>query len=315
MTNKKTNKSNKLVILLIALSIVVVAAIGVGIYLLAGNDDNDNNDNNTDNTETGGVVEYTVTVLTPLGAPVSDVLVSVHHDNGSDYNVCTQPITTNASGKAVFSLESGKQYSVGLMGYPSVFSAKSGNNRAERYALDSTSTVITLGTNDSANPSSYSIGDFMANFTITDIDGNSYELYELLETKKAVVLNYWFYNCDPCRSEFPAMNSSYNTHKDSMALFALNDLDSLSTVQRYESDKGLSLDMPLVKISGTSQVSSDHFDTRGYYPATIVINCYGQIAYAHSGSVPSVAVWNALFDYFTADSYNGGFVTDINDIL
>lgn len=327
----------KLLLLLLVLSIAICATSCVSVNVdntyetddsadntdstdnTGDTDDTDNSDNTGDNdnggTGTATIVEYTVTVLSPLGVPVPDVTVSVHLDNGSDYNVCTQPVTTDINGRAVFNLEIGKAYSAGITGYPSVFSAKSGNNRAERYALEITGTIITLDTNNSAKPSSYDLGDFMANFTVTDIDGNSYELYELLKTKKAVVLNFWFYNCGYCVLEFPALNAAYNANRDTVEVLAVNDVDGSGKVNSFAADKGLTLDMPVVHTSSTSAVSNDRFETRGYYPATVIINCYGQIAYVHSGAITSADTWDTLFDYFTSDTYDGSLLENINDIL
>ena len=56
--------------------------------------------------------EFSVTVLSPFGKPISNVFVYVHRDGESDYNICTSPVQTDSEGKAKFTLDPGYSYSV-----------------------------------------------------------------------------------------------------------------------------------------------------------------------------------------------------------
>jgi hypothetical protein len=80
---------------------------------------------------------------------------------------------------------------------------------------------------------SYQLGDVMYDFTLTDINGTELTLYELLETKRAVFLNFWYNGCSWCETEFPdivaAYESSYTdangetkAYKDDIAIIAVN---------------------------------------------------------------------------------------------
>ena len=249
--------------------------------------------------------ECTVTVKNPLGLPLSGVTVYLHLDNGSDYNICTEPLTTDSNGKVTFTVDTGYDYSVELYGYPKAYLAKSGFSRAERYALDSDSLEIILGLSDKT-PERYAVGDFASDFTVTDIDGVSYNLYDLLAQKRAVFLNFWYCGCGPCRSEFPALNAAYNTYKDSVELLAVNDNfgagESEDAVREFGQTYGL--DMPLFKTQYGSSVSVSRFGT-GAYPTTVVIDRYGRISMLHVGAITSEAEWNAIFEYYLSDTYNG----------
>lgn len=280
-----------------------------------GNGGNTDNNNDKNDSYVPEYADYTVTVLNVLGQPISGVSVFVHKDGGADYNVCATPTQTDKDGKATFKLETGKLYSVGLLGVPGMYVAKSGNTRAERYALESKETLVVLENNEDYVPAMYKLGDTMPNFTLTDINGNDYELYELLKEKKAVVLNFWFYGCGPCQSEFPALNKAYNNYKSSIEVLAINDYpdDSISKVKNYAKDKKLTLDMPLFKCEYGSRVSLSRIDSIGY-PTTLVIDRYGKICFIHVGAVTSVSDWNKLFAYFTAEDYTSTVIKNFSEI-
>ena len=72
--------------------------------------------------------------------------------------------------------------------------------------------------------SNYKLGDYMGDYTVTDVNGNSYTFSELLTEKKAIVLNFWYINCGPCQMEFPYLQSAY-AKRDDIALIAINPVD------------------------------------------------------------------------------------------
>ena len=294
-------------------------------FVSCNKDQNENPDNveggdNTDNGNNQDFIpavysDYTVTIIDESGEPISDVSVFVHMDGGADYNVCTAPVKTDKDGKAVFNLEEGKLYSVSLVGVHQKYLNKTGKTRADRYIIDTLNTLITLEFNENYVPARYNLGDVMPNFTLTDINGNVYELSALLEEKEAVVLNFWFYGCGPCQSEFPALNSAYNKYKDSIEVLAINDYpdDNLARVKSYAKDKKLTLDMPLFRGEYGSRVSISRFDSNGY-PTTVVIDRYGKICFIHVGAVTNTSYWNKLFAYVTSDDYTSTVINSFNDI-
>ncbi len=269
--------------------------------------DGDNNENPEPQTAT-----YTVTVTNPFGKPISGVTVFIHKDGGADYNVCATPAVTDDEGKVSFTLDTAFTYSVQVQTIPSVYSAPDGYLPAERYRFNGYESVVTLDFSGVV-PASYEVGDPIANFTLTDIDGNSYELAELLETKKMVMLNFWFYKCDPCALEFPALNTAYNKYSDKIEVLAIDDCDSLSYVQGYESYRGFTLDMPLFCVGYDTDVSNERFGAKGW-PTTVIIDRYGIVSYIHVGAVTSTSAWEDLFAYYTSDSYDGEVVESVNDV-
>ena len=282
--------------------VVLLLIISTLFSVVSCNKKDGNNDGNNQGTD---FTSCEVTVKNPLGKPLAGVTVYLHLDGGSDYNICATPVTTDMNGKVSFNLNSSEKYSVGLSGYPAAYTAKSGVNRSERYALDSKDVTVTLDVAENPkSPTRYSIGDFMVDFTIADVDGVEYNLYDMLSEKKAVVLNFWFCGCGPCKSEFPALNSAYNSNKDSIEILAVNDVsnESAEDVKQYSITNGLN--MPAFKTKYGSDVSLSHFNTTGY-PTTVIIDRYGVISYIDDGAITSVAIWNDIFGHFTSDDYNG----------
>lgn len=303
----------KMLLLLLVLSLVLSAAACTDDKPGNENNEQGNNDINNNDPGTDGSGDsseeaipgvYTITVTNPLGKPLSGVTVYAHEDGEQDYNVCTAPLETDGEGKVTFTLEPDKTYSVQVAGYPEVYTALSGNTPEERYALTSPKVTVALEFRSAYTPRSYKINSLVANFILSDVDGNVYELAELLKDKKMVMINFWFYNCGYCVMEFPALNTAYNNYKDQIEILAVNDVDSVSTVKKFEGDKKLTLDMPLFKVNSQSAVSMSRFPAGGY-PTTVIIDRYGVISYIHSGAITSVSAWNEIFEYYVSDSYDG----------
>ena len=114
-------------------------------------------------------------------------------------------------------------------------------------------------------------------FTLTDINGQSYDLATL--RGKVVVVNFWFIKCAPCQQEMPALKQltvEYRANPDVVFIsLAREDADRL---RRYVANKGdfgfavLPLPQPLAKEFGITG-----------YPTTAVIDKSGRYAYDNEG--------------------------------
>lgn len=137
---------------------------------------------------------------------------------------------------------------------------------------------------------SLSVGDRMYDFTVTDSDGNTHTLSQMLQEKEIVVLNFWYINCPFCVKEFPAMSEAYKAYKDRVGMVALNPYDTVANIGQYRANNA-SLTFPMASCpSGWVQT----FALRGF-PTTIIIDREGMIRQMHTGALLKVSDWESLF--------------------
>ncbi len=271
-----------------------------------------------------GNTQYTVNVKSLGGMPLEGVTVYIYKADG---NFAARPNTTDAAGNAVFDLPTEDGYTIELVGVPEGYNVKTGSTAEDRYPMSSTGvTPITLVSSPvtSGNlQSNYNLGDVMYDFTITDVNGVTYKLSELLATKKMVMLNFWYTDCSWCNKEFPGLNDSYENYKDKIEILALNDYgDSLTEIKNFPITGSYAEDnltFPFFKVNkGEGNLTIDKFGGFGSgntgYPTSIIIDRYGVICMIEQGAIVGEAKWDKIFDHFTADTYNQMLVTDSADL-
>ena len=166
-----------------------------------------------------------------------------------------------------------------------------------------------LTQNPSLADSSYRLGDYMGDYTVTDVNGNSYTFSQLLETKKAIVLNFWFINCGPCQMEFPYLQKAYNSYIDDVEIIAINPVDKkASSIEKYAKQNELTIPLAVGE-----EAWATAFGLKGF-PTTVVIDRYGSVAFMHMGAVTQDGVFEKIFEYFTADNYKQTTIKNISDI-
>ena len=150
-----------------------------------------------------------------------------------------------------------------------------------------------------AAPVFYDVGDKMADFTVTTYDGKEVSLYQVLEEKEMVLLNLWATWCGPCGSEFPAMQEAYEKYQDKAEIIAVSvyagDTDEI--LAEYAKEKG----MTFCVCTDTAGVGAliDHT----YIPTSLVIDRFGTICLKESNAIPDPAVFENLFEIYTAEDY------------
>lgn len=169
----------------------------------------------------------------------------------------------------------------------------------------------------------YKIGDVMYDFTLTDIEGNTLSLYELLETKKAVILNFWYTTCSACYYEFPYMVEAYDStytdandeirkYSDDIAIIAVNpgfagDGDTLEEIINFAESMGLNFNVALDYDQDESSITLDPALTLMFgvaaYPTTVIIDSYGLIAEVGEGAVTDTSKWTQTFDKYLDENY------------
>jgi thiol-disulfide isomerase/thioredoxin len=150
----------------------------------------------------------------------------------------------------------------------------------------STVSVISPTDHSQAN---YKVGSTMGDFTLTDTNGNSYNLSQLLKEKDLVILNFWFVNCGPCKAEFPyfeAINEKY----DNVQLLTMNHLDSEKDILALREQMGVTFPM----------ISENIGFQQGFgitaYPTTVFIAPNGKILKIKEGDFRNQAELETLIE-------------------
>ncbi|MBO5711972.1 MAG: TlpA family protein disulfide reductase, partial [Acholeplasmatales bacterium] len=170
----------------------------------------------------------------------------------------------------------------------------------------------------------YQLGDVMYDFTLTDIEGNELDLYDLLKDYKAVILNFWYVGCSWCEKEFPDINAAYNStyedangetrkYSDDICIIAVNptianpDSNTLSGIEQFVEVMGLDFNVALDNDANTSTVVTEPLLTTMFgvnsYPTTVIIDKYGLIAELEPGAILGVDKWVTAFDEYIDDNY------------
>lgn len=120
-----------------------------------------------------------------------------------------------------------------------------------------------------AQATNYPDGSTVDDFTVTDIEGNTYSLYEITAQGKYVVLDFFFTTCGPCRQTAPYFNQLHETYgcneHDLFCLTINNGMDSTAEVAAYEDAFGGSYHhSPAVSNEGNGGAVSDAFGVEAF---------------------------------------------------
>lgn len=248
-------------------------------------------------------ITYTVVLENKAGTPLSNVTVKVYSDDTMEDLVTVAK--TDAEGKVTFTGAAGGYVAV-LSGLPDGYSA------AETYRLEEQTRIVpTVGTmtDEDMDTVTYSLGDAVMDFSVTAIDGTVYTLSQLLEEKKAVVLNFWYLACDPCKMEFPYVQQAYEQYSDEIALLAMNPVDGTDAeISLFRQANRLTFPMFSCDVRWQKMMRI------AMYPTTVVIDRYGNICLIHSGMVTEAETLTRVFEYVISEDYEQQFFSSLADV-
>ena len=168
----------------------------------------------------------------------------------------------------------------------------------------------------------------MYDFTLTDTEGTTLNLYELLEDYKVVVLNFWYTTCSACYYEFPYMVEAYESliegtdkyYKDEICVIAINpgtagNGDTLSDIKAFKQSSNLTFHVAMDYDYDETNLTADPalttmFNVTGY-PTTVVVDSYGLIAKLEVGAITALDKWTQTFDTYIDEDYYPVFTGDI----
>lgn len=226
-------------------------------------------------------VDFVATIRSDEGVLIPGVTVTVYTANSLSGSA-----VTNQKGVATIALGAGSNsYTVKLSNVPE------GYQTQESYSFSSAQVTINLKTlpvrsdpNDHSK-ARYEEGDEMMDFTMTDVDGNVYNLSQLLQENKLVILDFWYVSCNPCKKEFPYFEAALEAYGDDVVLLAVDPFYAAEDIQKLRDEMGLSFPVfqdPL-GLSGGFRVES--------YPTTVFIDSTGTIRKIHRGAFSNEAAF------------------------
>ena len=249
---------------------------------------------------------YTITVKTAGGLVLEDVGYYVY--DSVERNEIMSYGSLNEDGVIIFTAPRSNQYILVLKGVPEGYDVK------EMYELKSTKLDVVLTasviTEGNATERVYKLGDVITDFTVVDTDGNSHTISEILKTKEAVVLNFWYTNCGPCKQEFPFLQKAYELYQDKLEVIAMDPEmgDSEDDIAQFKANLGLTFPMAKVEFDWITAMKLEA------YPTTVIIDRYGVICLIESGKVVEEGIFEGAFNHFTADNYVQKLVTNIEEL-
>lgn len=250
-------------------------------------------DQSTEESALGIKTTYSVRVKSASGIALSGLDIHIYND--SQLTDLAGYAKTNEAGEASFSLNKNSNYAIVISSPPKGYKVeKSYSFIGESATIVLESGLITDGELASAT---LGVGDIMYDFTVTTPDGTEIKLSEVLKTKKAVMLNFWYTTCSWCLEEFPIMNELYAEYKDEIEIIALDPLDDTNAVKVFQAQHGLDFPMAACPASWANA-----FSVTGY-PTSVFIDRFGTICVIEAGAITSKRPFVSAFDHLTAEDY------------
>ncbi len=252
----------------------------------------------------GGSILHTVTVVTQGGMPLADVGVRVYADQAQEQLIWAAE--TDKDGTMTFQATASDTYVAVLQDVPAGYRVE------ETYPVTTDTRIVPeVHLLDGALSSyDFELGSILADFTVMATDGTEHTLSTLLQEKKAVILNFWFEGCMPCKMEFPYLQQAYEAYQDDIQVLAINPVDGTnSSIAAYAQEQGLTFPMA---VGNSAWISSMGLTA---YPTTVVIDRYGMIGMIHRGSVTDAQTFMDVFAYFVSGDYVQTPIRNMSDIL
>ena len=282
-------------------SLFIVLTICLAVLLVSC----DNKSNKKEKKSSKLPAEVSVTVQSEGGMAFSDVNVYIYEDSSKSELVAASK--TDDNGKMTFATEGASKYYAFLDGVPEGYNVK------KYYEITKENTTIELKI--VINPvdfekSKLGAGSIMQELEVTTPDGETIKVSQLLKEKKVVMLNFFFLSCQPCKNEFPFMQEAYAAAGEDVAIIALTPVDNDDeAIKKYAKELGLTFYVAKCD-SRWEQVFSI-----SQYPTSVVIDRYGMISLVHNQSVPNKETFEAIFNFYKADTYKQQVVRFVEDII
>jgi peroxiredoxin len=130
-------------------------------------------------------------------------------------------------------------------------------------------------------------------FSLPTLDGNLLTLQSVREGKKAILINFWYLACPPCRAEFELFQRLYTKLKgDGFSIIAINNVDKAADVDAYRRASRITFPLVIAERGSPDVVGAYRIET---YPSTYLLNSEGKVVYRAVG-VDETGLLRALRD-------------------
>ena len=111
-------------------------------------------------------------------------------------------------------------------------------------------------------------GDTARDFEVVQFDGETFRLSQVSENY-AVVLNFWYPSCPPCREEMPAIEAAWQELKDEpvriLALYVPQGFDSEQDARDFVEEFGLTFDFATDRLARIAEAYEFDAFPKTYY--------------------------------------------------
>jgi len=150
-----------------------------------------------------------------------------------------------------------------------------------------------------AQVNGYSAGDTVEDFTVTDINGNEYSLYEITASGKYVYLDFFFDTCPPCQATTPIFNEfhdKYGCNEGDIFMMSVNNgSDSDAEVAAFEEAYGGSFShAPAISTDGGAGAVDTRFQISAY-PTYCMIGPDNKLVVGDIWPLDNVGTFEATF--------------------
>ena len=130
----------------------------------------------------------------------------------------------------------------------------------------------------------FTTGEKIKLFKTRDINNKKIDLKD--ESTKIIVLNFWFINCPPCRTEMPDLNELVEKYKgnDSVRFIAVA-LDEKSELKDF-----LERNPFHYSIIDGGKYLADNYGIKSY-PTHVIVNAQGKVYFHTSGLATNTIFW------------------------
>lgn len=248
---------------------------------------------------------YVVSVHLTGVADLSAVQVKIYNNAKLEELIHTDTLDANLQMRFDYGYVDG--FVVVLEGVPSTVFVQNSypmTGNLTEIALVSTS----IGDTNASNQH-YQLGDKIADFSVVTPDGRVYTLYEILEQKQMVILNFWHSSDNASLAGFRVLQSMYETYGEQLEILAMNPLDKSDlTISNFQGTYDFGF--PMVQCSEQWE-SAFHLTT---YPTMVVIDRDGTVCLIQSGVVSDSELMHLLCQRFVAEDYTTTLLTDMQQL-